>query len=116
LAGQSIPTFRREAVKRHDLWVTQDERRRPAESGRHCRSIDAHERDDAEGPISAWNERPAKRLPMLLTSTIGAACETTKLSMPFRAPDHQRHLAAKGQDQPAIWLGRNVVAALQSLN
>jgi hypothetical protein len=41
------------------------------------------ELDDAGGVISAWNERQARGLPMLLTLTIGAAGEIAKLSMPF---------------------------------
>jgi len=50
----------------------EDERRRSAEkAGR--RAADAQVLEDAERLIGAWNERQAKRMPMLFSPTIGAA-------------------------------------------
>ncbi len=37
------------------------------------RATDAHVLEDAEWLIGAWNERQAKRMPMLFSPTIGAA-------------------------------------------
>jgi hypothetical protein len=48
-----------------------------AEEGRHeavaRRATDAQVLEDAERLIAAWNERQAKRMPMLFSPTIGAA-------------------------------------------
>jgi hypothetical protein len=52
----------------------EDERRRAAEKeavGR--RATDTQLLEDAERLIAAWNERQAKRMPMLFSPTIGAA-------------------------------------------
>jgi hypothetical protein len=37
------------------------------------RATDAMVLEDAEGLIGAWNERQAKRMPMIFSPTIGAA-------------------------------------------
>jgi hypothetical protein len=52
----------------------EDERRRVAErEAANRRATDAQLLQDAERLISAWNERQAKRMPMLFSPTIGAA-------------------------------------------
>ena len=52
----------------------EDERRRAAEKqAATCRATDAQMLEDAERLIDAWNERQAKRMPMLFAPTIGAA-------------------------------------------
>jgi hypothetical protein len=51
-----------------------DERRRVAEKeAANRRATDPQILEDAEGLIAAWNERQAKRMPMLFSPTIGAA-------------------------------------------
>lgn len=53
---------------------TEDERRRAAEQEAAVRrATDAQVLEDAERLIAAWNERQAKRMPMLFAPTIGAA-------------------------------------------
>jgi len=52
----------------------EDERRRVAEKEMTTRrATDAQVLEDAERLIAAWNERQAKRMPMLFSPTIGAA-------------------------------------------
>jgi hypothetical protein len=52
----------------------QDERRQAAErEAATRRATDAQVLEDAERLIGAWNERQAKRMPMLFSPTIGAA-------------------------------------------
>jgi hypothetical protein len=52
----------------------EDERRRVAEKKAAARrATDAQVLEDAERLIAAWNERQAKRMPMLFSPTIGAA-------------------------------------------
>ncbi|MGB9389238.1 MAG: hypothetical protein WCB70_04475, partial [Xanthobacteraceae bacterium] len=52
----------------------EDERRRVAEKDAAAgRATDAQVLEDAERLIAAWNERQAKRMPMLFSPTIGAA-------------------------------------------
>jgi hypothetical protein len=52
----------------------EDERRRTAEKEAATRrATDAQVLEDAERLIDAWNERQAKRMPMLFSPTIGAA-------------------------------------------
>jgi len=52
----------------------EDERRRAAEKeAASRRASEAQVLEDAERLISAWNERQAKRMPMLFSPTIGAA-------------------------------------------
>ena len=68
-----LPAFRRRCLCVKALPV-QDQRRDAAEkdaAGR--RATDAQILEDAERPITAWNERQAKRMPMLFSPTIGAA-------------------------------------------
>jgi hypothetical protein len=50
----------------------EDERRRVAEKeAANRRATDPQILEDAEQPIAAWNERQAKRMPMLFSPTIG---------------------------------------------
>jgi hypothetical protein len=42
--------------------------------------------DDAEQPVTAWNERQAKRIPMLFSPTIGAAITTGYWFLRARRP------------------------------
>jgi len=53
----------------------EDQRRQACrERGRAARrATDTHVLEDAERLLAAWNERQAKRLPMLFSPTIGAA-------------------------------------------
>jgi beta-phosphoglucomutase-like phosphatase (HAD superfamily) len=52
----------------------EDQRRRAAEKEAAARrATDAQVLEDAERLIDAWNERQAKRMPMLFSPTIGAA-------------------------------------------
>jgi hypothetical protein len=52
----------------------EDQRRQAAEKEAAARrAIDAQVLEDAERLIAAWNERQAKRMPMLFSPTIGAA-------------------------------------------
>src|ERR1700691_2320991 len=52
----------------------EDERRRAAEREAAARrATDAQLLEDAERLIAAWNERQARRMPMLFSPTIGAA-------------------------------------------
>jgi len=44
--------------------------------------------EDAERPISAWNEREVRRMPLLFSPTIGAAIAAA-LRWGSRALDHQ---------------------------
>jgi hypothetical protein len=51
-----------------------DQRRQAAEKeAAERRATDARVLEDAERLIAAWNERQAKRMPMLFSPTIGAA-------------------------------------------
>ena len=50
-----------------------DQRRQAAEKEAARRATDAQILEDAERLIAAWNERQAKRMPMLFSPTIGAA-------------------------------------------
>ena len=75
--------------------------------GRRGRATDAQVLEDAERLITAWNERQAKRMPMLFSPTIGAAitagywflwvrcpaCRTTQ-SIDLRTLDRHRDAAA----------------------
>jgi hypothetical protein len=85
----------------------EDERRRAAEeeAATH-RATEAQVLEDAERLIDAWNERRAKRMPMLFSPTIGAAigarywflwvrcpaCRTTQ-SIDLRTLDRHRDAA-----------------------
>jgi hypothetical protein len=52
----------------------EDQRRTAAEKeAAKRRATDAQVLEDAERLIAAWNERQAKRMPMLFSPTIGAA-------------------------------------------
>jgi beta-phosphoglucomutase-like phosphatase (HAD superfamily) len=52
----------------------EDQRRQAAEKETAARrATNAQVLEDAEGLIAAWNERQAKRMPMLFSPTIGAA-------------------------------------------
>jgi hypothetical protein len=52
----------------------EDQRRLAAEKeAATCRATDVQVLEDAERLITAWNERQAKRMPMLFSPTIGAA-------------------------------------------
>jgi hypothetical protein len=52
----------------------EDQRREAAEKeAANRRATDAQVLEDAERLIAAWNERQAKRMPMLFSPTIGAA-------------------------------------------
>jgi hypothetical protein len=52
----------------------EDQRRQAAEiEAAECRATDVQVLEDAERLIDAWNERQAKRMPMLFSPMIGAA-------------------------------------------
>src|SRR5580704_2528987 len=88
----------------------EDERRHAAEKEAAARrATDAQVLEDAERLIAAWNERQAKRMPMLSSPTIGAAiaagywflwvrcpaCRTTNADRPVRARPSPR----RGSDE-----------------
>ena len=72
----------------------EDERRRAAEKEAAARrATDAQLLEDAERLIAAWNERQAKRMPMLFSPKIGAAIAARYWFLWVRCPacrDHQR--------------------------
>jgi hypothetical protein len=85
----------------------EDQRRQAAEQEAAARpATDAQVLEDAERLIAAWNERQAKRMPMLFSPTIGAAiaagfwflwvrcpaCRTTN-AIDLRALDRHRDAA-----------------------
>jgi hypothetical protein len=93
----------------------EDQRRQAAEKEAAARrATDAQVLEDAGRLIAAWNERQAKRMPMLFSPTIGAAitagywflwvrcpaCRTTN-AIDLRALDH-RHDAAVTSLIPAL--------------
>ena len=52
----------------------EDQRRHLAEKeAKACRATERQILEDAEHLVAAWNERQAKRMPMLFSPTIGAA-------------------------------------------
>ena len=57
----------------------EDQRRQAAETEAAARrATDAQVLEDAERLIAAWNERQAKRMPMLFSPTIGASIELNR--------------------------------------
>ena len=50
------------------------------------RATDAQVLEDAEGLIAAWNERQAKRMPLLFAPTIGAAISSRHWYLWVRCP------------------------------
>jgi hypothetical protein len=72
----------------------EDERRRIAEKeAASRRATDAQVLEDAERLIAAWNDRQAKRMPMLFSPTIGAANRRALLvsvGVLPSVPNHQR--------------------------
>jgi hypothetical protein len=65
----------------------QDERRQVAEKEAAARrATDAQVLEDAERLICAWNERQAKRMPILFSPTIGAAISTRYWYLWVRCP------------------------------
>jgi len=70
----------------------EDQRRRAAEKEAAAkRATDAQLLEDAERLIAAWNERQAKRMPMLFSPTIGAAWSIV-LAYLYRSPDISRSI------------------------
>jgi len=89
----------------------EDQRRQVAEKEAAARrSTGAQVLEDAKRLITAWNERQAKRMPMLFSPTIGAAIAAGYWFVWVRCPglpDNQRHRFAharssprRGSDQP----------------
>src|SRR5262249_48549547 len=65
----------------------EDQRRTAAEKEAAARrATDAQVLEDAERLIAAWNERQAKRMPMLFSPTIGAAITAGYWFLWFRCP------------------------------
>jgi hypothetical protein len=65
----------------------EDERRRAAEKEAAAqRATDAQVLEDAERLIGAWNERQAKRMPMIFSPTIGAAIRSRYWYLWVRCP------------------------------
>jgi hypothetical protein len=58
------------------------------------RATDAQVLEDAARLITAWNERQAKRMPMLFSPTIGAAIIGFPASEPSHNPHHGCHCRA----------------------
>ena len=65
----------------------EDQRRETAENEAVSRrATDAQVPEDAEGLIAAWNERQARRMPMLFSPTIGAAIAARYWFLWIRCP------------------------------
>src|SRR5437016_5326821 len=64
----------------------EDQRRQVAEKEVVARATDAQVLEDAERLLAAWNERQAKRMPMLFSPTIGAAVTTGYWFLWVRCP------------------------------
>jgi hypothetical protein len=65
----------------------EDQRRQAAEKEAAARrATDARVLEDAERLIAAWNERQAKRMPMLFSPTIGAAITAGYCFLCIRCP------------------------------
>jgi|SRR5271169_5949841 len=65
----------------------EDERRRAAEKEAAARrALDPQVRADAERLVTAWNERQARRMPMLFSPTIGAAVAARYWFLWLRCP------------------------------
>src|SRR6516165_8466695 len=88
----------------------QDQQREAAEREAAARrATDAQVLEDAERLIAAWNERQAKRMPMIFSSTIGAAITARYWFLWVRCPAcrtinasiaHTRPPSRCGRDQP----------------
>ena len=66
---------------------TEDQRRQVAENDAAARrATDAQVLEDAKRLIAAWNERQAKRMPMLFSPTIGAAIAAGNWFLWVRCP------------------------------
>jgi len=89
----------------------EDQRRQVAEKEAAARrATDAQVLEDAERLIAAWNERQAKRMPMLFSPTIGAAVTAGYWFLWVRLPGlphherdrpaHARPSPRRGRDQP----------------
>src|SRR6266852_8107987 len=66
---------------------TEDQRRQAAEKeAARRRATDPQVLEDAERLIGAWNERQAKRMPMLFSPTIGAAIASRHWFLWMRCP------------------------------
>jgi hypothetical protein len=93
----------------------EDQRRQAAEKeAAEHRATDAQVLEDAECLIAAWNERQAKRMPMLFSPTIGAAITAGYWLLWVRAlpglPHHERHRSAYARPSPRQPFGVGVVA------
>ena len=64
----------------------EDERRLAEKEAAARRASDAQVLEDAERLMAAWNERQAKRMPMLFSPTIGAAITARYLFLWVRCP------------------------------
>jgi hypothetical protein len=81
----------------------EDQRRQVAEKEAAARrATDAQVLEDAERLIAAWNERQAKRMPMLFSPTIGAAITAGYwfLCMLPGLPHHERNRPAHARPTP----------------
>jgi hypothetical protein len=82
---------------------SEDQRRAVAErEAANRRATDALMLEDAERLITAWNERQAKRVPMLFSPTIGAAIKAGYWFVWVRC-------------QPVIWPARSTCARLTAI-
>jgi len=89
----------------------EDQRRQAAEKEAAARrATDDQVLEDAERLIDAWNERQAKRMPMLFSPTIGAAITAGCWLLWVRCPglphdernrsSHARPSSRRGRDRP----------------
>jgi len=84
LGSATIPLLRRKM---------EDQRRQAAEKKAAARrATDAQVLEDAERLIGAWNERQAKRMPMLFSPTIGTAITAGYWFLWVRCPGGQTRL------------------------
>src|SRR6266702_2196666 len=82
----------------------EDQRRQAAEKEAAARrATDAQALEDAERLIAAWNERQAKRMPMIFSPTIGAAI-TAQVLVPVGAvsglPNDERDRSVHARSSP----------------
>jgi hypothetical protein len=81
----------------------EDQRREAADKEAAARrATDAQVLEDAERLIAAWNERQAKRMPMLFSPTIGAAIAAGHWFLWVRCglPHHERDRPAEARSAP----------------
>jgi beta-phosphoglucomutase-like phosphatase (HAD superfamily) len=90
----------------------EDQRRQAAEKEAAARrATDAQVLEDAERLITAWNERQAKRMPMLFSPTIGAAIAAGYWFLWVRCPACRTTNPTKSATPRGLFGGIDLMAA-----